>query len=66
VPPACRSRGSLELAVRHIVETIKNVTIVIYQINFNINASSIYTINRKKTDNASQEIEIYIRTFLDT
>jgi hypothetical protein len=67
VLPACRSNGSLGLAVRHTIETIKYVTIVIYQIDLNINVSNIiYMINRNKTHNASQEIEIDIRKCLDT
>jgi hypothetical protein len=52
----------LGLAVRHIVETIKCVTIVASQIGLRLNASkTIYTINRKKNENASKEIEIGIR-----
>ena len=52
----------LGIAVKPTVETVKCVTIVASQVGLTINASkNAYVINRKKTDNASQEFEVYIR-----
>jgi len=56
----------LGFAVRHTIETIKYMAIVASQVGLTINASKIiYTINRKKTDNAPKEIEIDITKCLN-
>jgi hypothetical protein len=52
----------LGFAVRETVETTNYMTVVASQVGLTKNVPKItYTINRKKTDNASKEIEIDIR-----